>query len=87
MKIQLEKKDVIPLMFLLIFIGMNVGGFFLFPYETIIFETHDNELNYTIMQFITLLSTIPIVLFFFSMGYILGAARREKPIQEIPERG
>ena len=83
MKINFERRDFFPLACLVLFLGMNILGAILFPYEIIIPEVPDNELHYTIGQSIVLISTIPIVLFFVSLGYIAGVAVREKSTEKI----
>lgn len=75
MRIILEKRDVIPLILLLMFLGLNLGGFILFPYETLNAVVVDNYTNYTIVQMLTMLSIIPICLFFISLGYLAGVGK------------
>jgi len=79
----MEKQDFIPIILFLIFFGMNLLGYLFFPYEVVKEAIVDNTSNYIISQTISLISIIPICLFFVTLGYIAGVAKTEKSIEKI----
>ena len=79
------KRDWLPLLFFLAFFGMNFLGEILFPYEEVMPALYNNGLHYGINKFISLISIIPIALFFISLGYIYGVTKYEKSVEALSE--
>lgn len=75
MKLEFERRDLFPLICFILFFGINFLGYLLFPYEVLAEALYDNAWNYGITQGLSLISAVPLIAFFISLGYNVGVTR------------